>query len=166
VEWKRQQLGRQGYPDMFRFAWINEFLEALRPIEGDAFSPLLSTLHAGDELLAVHLALRGDKVVSSWILTFSHEFSKYSPGLILHVELARWAADAGINRIDLCRGENQMKTSLASDAFPVAVGSVDCRFLQRTLTRSYYGLRNLVHATPFREASIQTIRRLRQWITR
>ena len=134
--------------------------------EGDGFSPLLSTLHAGDQLIAVHLALRSNNVVASWIPTYEQDFSKYSPGLILHVELARWAAEVGIERIDLGRGENQMKASLMSGAFPVAIGSIDRRFIQRTLTRGYYGLRNLIHASPFRNTSIQAIRKIRNRIAR
>lgn len=158
---KSAQLLKQGYSDMFRLEWIHDLLAELRTVDEPSFGPLLSVLYAGDRMLAVHLALRSPGVVSSWIPTFDSEYSKYSPGLILHLELAEWAARQDVYRIDLCRGENQMKLSLASDAFDVAVGAVDHRFVHRTLTRSYYGLRNLVHASPFSEASMKAVRRIK-----
>ena len=166
VNWKRLQLGRQGYADLFRFDWVNALLEELRTVEGSEFSPLMSALYAGDQLLAVHLALRSHHVLSSWIPTHDDQFSKYSPGLVLHVELAKWAAENGIERIDLCRGENQMKSSLMSGSTPVAIGSVDRRLIRQTLARGYYVLRKLVYATPLRGAPLKTFRRIRNSISR
>ena len=161
AHWKSEQLLRLGYADMFRLDWVNALLEELRFVDGHEFAPLLSTLHAGDELLAVQLGLKSSTVVTSWIPTFDHNYSKYSPGLILQLELAHWAANEGVHRFDLGRGENQMKLSLASAAFDVAVGSVDHRFIHRTLTQTYYGLRNWVHASPFKEVSLNAVRRIK-----
>lgn len=161
ARWKAEQLLRLGYADMFRLPWVNDLLAELRTMETTGCAPMLSTLYAGDQLVAVHLGLRSPTVVSSWIPTFDHEYAKYSPGTILQLEITRWAAANGICRIDLCRGENQMKRSLASGTFDVAVGSVDHRLLHRTLTRSYYGLRNLVHASPVRDVSLKAVRRLK-----
>lgn len=163
--WKGEQLTRLGYPDMFRLDWVNDLLAELRTVSEPKFSPLLSTLHAGDTLVAVHLGLRSPTVVDSWIPTYSSEFSRYSTGLLLQLELAQWAANEGVLRVDLGRGENQMKLALASDAFPVAIGAVDLRLLQRTWTRAYYGIRNIVHASPLRDASIKSVRRIRSWLS-
>lgn len=164
VHWKREQLLRQGYPDMFLLPWVNELFEELRGVQEENFSPLLSTLHAGDELLAVHLGLKCPTVVDSWIPSYSAEYSRYSPGLLLQLELAQWSSRMGVTRVDLGRGENQMKTSLMSDAFPVAVGSIDHRPIHRALTSAYYGLRNMVYASPFREASQRMVRRIKTWL--
>ena len=164
ARWKSEQLIRLGYADMFRLDWVNALIEELRTFDDTDFGPLLSTLHAGDEMIAVHLGLRSPTVVSSWIPTFSAQHSKYSPGLILHLELAEWAAARGMTRVDLCRGENQMKLSLASGWFDVAVGSADHRILHRTMTRAYYGLRNMVHASPFKDLSLRAVRRIKTWI--
>ncbi|HIF00689.1 MAG TPA: GNAT family N-acetyltransferase [Fuerstia sp.] len=158
---KSEQLLRLGYADMFRLDWVNALLEELRFINEDEFAPLLSTLHAGDELVAVQLGLRSPTAASSWIPTFDHHFSKYSPGLILQLKLANWAANEGIHRFDLGRGENQTKLSLASNAFDIAVGTVDHRFIHRTFTRTYYGLRNIVHASPFKQVSLKAVRRIK-----
>ncbi|MCP4782958.1 MAG: GNAT family N-acetyltransferase [Fuerstiella sp.] len=161
AEWKSAQLLRLGYSDMFRLDWVNALLEELRPVDEDEFGPLLSTLHAGDELVAVQLGLRSPTAATSWIPTFDHDYAKYSPGLILQLKLADWAANEGIHRFDLGRGENQTKLSLASDAFDIAVGSVDHRFVRRTLTQTYYGLRNWVHASPFKNVSLKAVRRIK-----
>ncbi len=165
VRWKSEQLIRQGYANMFQLDWVNALLEELRTVSEADFSALLSTVHAGDTLIAVHLGLKSPTVVDSWIPAFANEYAKYSPGLILQVELARWAAESGITRVDLGRGENQMKLSLASGAFDVAVGSVDRRIVQRTWTRTYYGLRNLVHSSPFRNVSQRAVQRIKTWLS-
>ncbi|MCP4505432.1 MAG: GNAT family N-acetyltransferase, partial [Fuerstiella sp.] len=127
----------------------------------DEFGPLLSTLHAGDELVAVQLGLRSPTAVTSWIPTFDHHYAKYSPGVILQLKLAEWAANEGVQRFDLGRGENQTKLSLASDAFDIAVGTVDHRFVHRTLTQTYYGLRNWAHASRFKKVSLKAVRRMK-----
>ena len=85
---------------------------------------------------------------------------------MLHVELAKWAAENGVERIDLCRGENQMKTSLMSGSLPVAVGLVDRRRIRQTLTRGYYVLRKLVYATPLRGTPLKAFRRIRNRVSR
>jgi CelD/BcsL family acetyltransferase involved in cellulose biosynthesis len=166
VEWKRAQLRQRNYFDMFKLDWVIPLLRRISDTTGsDDFSGLLSALYAGDELVAVHLGMRSRAVVSSWIPTFDAAFAKYSPGLLLHLELARSLAELGVERIDLCRGENQLKTSLASGAFPVAIGCVDRRPFKRMLRSGWFRTRKLVYASPLREPSLQLYRQARNWVT-
>lgn len=164
TDWKREQLMRQGYADMFQLSWVNELFEELRGVQEERFTPLLSTLHAGDELLAVHLGLKSPTAIDSWIPTYAAEYSKYSPGLLLQLELAQWGSASGVRRVDLGRGENQMKTSLMSDSLKVAVGTIDHRPVHRALTHAYYGIRSLVYASPFRDTSEKVVRKLKTWL--
>ena len=165
-EWKAAQLVRLGYSDMFQLNWVNDLLEAMKTVNQPSFKPLMSVLYVGDTMVAAQLGAASPTAASSWIPTFNFEYARYSPGTILQIEMARWAAEQGIQRIDLGRGENQMKLCLASASFDVAIGSVDHRILHRTLTRSYYGLRNLVHASPLKKISKTAMRRMKALVGR
>ena len=164
VEWKRHHIARRRYLDIFKFQWVIELLQKIARSKLNGFSGILSGLYAGDRLIAVHLGIRSYHVISSLIPTFDPAFSKYSPGIILHLELAKKAAESGVKRIDLGRGYNQMKASLMSGAIPVAIGSVELRPINRVLRTGWYGARELVHSTPLRGVPLRMYRRLRNWI--
>jgi len=151
INWKQSQLLEMQSVDVLSIDWVVELIRRISKFETPRFQGLLSALYAGDQLLSVHLGMRSEDVVSSWIPTFNPNYRQYSPGLLMHLELARAAADAGVTRIDLCRGSNQLKTSLSSGSFSVAFGSVDSRMTHRVMTAAWYGARKLAHSTPFGE---------------
>jgi CelD/BcsL family acetyltransferase involved in cellulose biosynthesis len=105
--------------------------------------------------------MQGDAVLSSWIPAYDARYARYSPGLVLHIEMAKHAASIGIKRIDLGRGYNDMKAGLMSASIPVAVGCIERRPLQRALSAGWFCARNLVHATPLRGAPLRFYRRLK-----
>ena len=163
--WKREQLQRLHFADMFRCPHVVDLLDLTRSATSEAFSGVMTALYAGDRLLAVQLSLRSFHVLSSWIPTYDAELARYSPGLILQVEQAKLAPGLGVTRIDLGRGENQLKLSLMSGAVPVALGAVDHRTVRRMLRKSWYRARDLVYATPLRGAPLELYRRVRNRIT-
>lgn len=148
VQWKRDQVQQRNYLDFFKFEWAINLLERVTNMQSDAFSGLLSTLYAGDQLIAVHLGMRSFDVISSWIPTYNPNFAKYSPGVLIHLELAQAAAEAGVKRIDLGRGGNRLKASLGSDSIPVALGCVDLRPACRLLRKGWYRLRDIANSSP------------------
>lgn len=164
LTWKQAQINRKYYVDVFRFKWVIDLLEMIWRTETEGFSGVLSALYAGNQLIAVHLGMRSYDILSSWIPTFDSTYAKYSPGLILHIELAKKAAEMGIKRIDLGRGYNQMKTSLMSGTILVATGSVELRPLNRVLRAGWYGARDLVHSTPLGGIPLRIYRRMRNWM--
>ncbi len=164
VAWKQQQLLAGNYFNVFRHRWLEQLLLHLCAHHTPGFAGWLSALYAGDQLMAVHLGLRSHGVLSSWIPTYNPEYAKYSPGLILHLEMAKSAAEKGITRLDLCRGENRLKKALMSGAFPVAIGAVDVPGVNRLMRSIYYRTRALVQNTPLRGAPLQAYRRVRNWV--
>jgi len=161
IEWKQRQLIEAHQADVFRWQWLHDLIDGVVEARAEAFSGLLSALYAGDNLVSAHLGIRSRGVLASWIPTYDPAFGSYSPGLILHLELARRAADEGIERLDLGRGENQLKTGLASGAVLVAVGTVELRRLHRWRRRALYGTRRLVYASPHRRRLVKLYRRTR-----
>ncbi|MFO7901426.1 MAG: GNAT family N-acetyltransferase [Pirellulaceae bacterium] len=143
VEWKRAQLGR---PSMFELDWVVPVLRRIAYTDnGPRFRGLLSALYAGDDLVAVHLGIHAGPVVASWIPTYSQKFARFSPGLLIHLELARSVSAQGVRRIELGRGTNQLKRGLASGARPVAIGRVDAcpsaRVVRKRWARVKAGIR-------------------------
>jgi CelD/BcsL family acetyltransferase involved in cellulose biosynthesis len=165
LDWKRQQLAEMHCVDMFQSDWVVDVLKAIRQTQTEDFAGMVSTLYAGDQLVAAQIGMRGTQVISSWIPTFNSAFQKYSPGLLMHLEMAKAAAAKGIDRIDLGRGHNQMKASLRSAAIPLALGAVDRRPLNRIICHGWYRTRDLVYASPLKGLPLRSYRRVRSWLT-
>ena len=163
IRWKRQQIADWNCQDIYSEPWVVEMLRAACQTRTDEFSGMVSSLYAGDELIAVLIGTRCRHVLSSWIPTLNPEFKKYSPGVLLHIELARQAVEEGVRRIDLGRGANQMKTSLRSGGIPLALGAVDRRPINRFIRHGWYKTRDLVYATPLRGLPLRFYRRIRNW---
>ncbi len=164
IEWKQRQLTQSGFLDVFRFKWFLSLIELVLEADTETFSGLLSALYAGDRLLSIHLGIRGQYVLASWIPTYDHEYRQYSPGLLLHIEMARRAAEEGIKRIDLGRGGNQLQTRLASGAIPVAIGVVEFRSAHRLFWRGRYAVRRIAQASSLRRSLRRLYRIGRSWI--
>lgn len=127
LEWKSLQLARWNLFDVFKVDWVVALLQEFRRMRSPAFAGVVSALYAGQQLVAVHFGLKSHRNFCAWIPTMNPEFSRYSPGLILHLELAKCAEEKEYDRIDLGRGLNPLKSSLASGAVELAIGSVDTR---------------------------------------
>jgi len=164
LTWKRIHLKHSPSLDIFRFKWVIDILQSIRFIQTEKFAAMLSTLYAGDHLISVHLGLRSYHVFSSWIPSYDPDYKKYSPGLIHHIEMAKKAAEVGIKRIDLGRGNTQLMKSLCSGVNPVAIGSVDLHPIKRILRTGWYRTRDLIHATPLRGMPLRIYRDLRSYI--
>lgn len=165
VAWKREQIVRMQYVDVFSSDWVVNMLRRVSETNVNGFQGLLSALYAGDRMVAVHLGVRSGAVISSWIPAYDPAFGRYSPGVLLHLELARIAADQGVERIDLGRGENRMKTNLMSGAYPVALGFVDRRPINRLVSHGWYRLRDLVYSTPLQGPPLRLYRRARNLLS-
>jgi len=89
----------------FRTTLVTRLLHTQEP----GFAGMLSTLHAGDRLVAAHFGIRSEHVLHWWFPVYDTEFSDLSPGWIMLRELIQAAAELGIHRIDLGRGDEEYK---------------------------------------------------------
>jgi len=163
IRWKRQQIADMHAVDMYASEWVIETLRAACRTETEGFAGMVSSLYAGDHLIAAQIGMRSHQVMSAWIPTLNPEFKKFSPGLLFHLELAKHVAPLGIRRVDLGRGQNQLKMSLRSDGIPLALGAVDRRPVNRILRHCWYKTRDLVHSTPLNGFPLRFYRRIRGW---
>ena len=99
------------------------------------FSGMLSVLYAGDAVVAAHFGLRSQTVLHWWFPTYDPRFARYSPGLVLLLNLIQQAHSLGLREIDLGKGYERYKGSFANAHVAIAEGSVECPSVLSRLRR-------------------------------
>lgn len=149
LAWKSAQYIRSGIADVMSFDWTVALLEEIWSRRGDDFEGLLSTVHAGDRLIAVHFGMRTGGVLHQWFPAYDAEFSNYSPGLMHLMQMAEFAAETGVTRIDL--GEVcDYKARFMSASKTMSEGGIDRRLVRRLLRTGYQRTRDWIKDSPLR----------------
>lgn len=165
--WKSAQLARSGLADIFSFPWTLELLARLREHRGEEFAAPLSVLRAGNKVAAACLSLRSRGVLHAWFLSYNPELHSYSPGVALFVRLAEEAKQLGIRKIDLGRGDERYKWSLASGSVEVAEGSISSPSLATWLRASWRHSRDWMANSPLaRRVTLpgKLLKPIREWL--
>jgi CelD/BcsL family acetyltransferase involved in cellulose biosynthesis len=123
-EWKSDQYRRDGTWDRFAEPWIAAAVEQLAGSRDPACTGLLTSVRAGEHLVAVHFGLLGTDRLSWWFPAYNPDFGRYSPGLILLLDLIAEASRRGVLRVDLGRGEHGYKQRVTARSYEVAEGQV------------------------------------------
>ncbi|MFC8568788.1 GNAT family N-acetyltransferase [Streptomyces sp. NPDC057245] len=123
MEWKSAQYRRTGRRDRFAQEWISRLVARLAETRAPECTGTLSVLYAGGRPVAAHFGLRSATVLACWFPAYDPEFGKYSPGLVLHLRMARAAAAEGIGLLDMGRGPAEYKDSLKTGELPVYEGA-------------------------------------------
>jgi CelD/BcsL family acetyltransferase involved in cellulose biosynthesis len=147
MRWKSGQYASTGAADVLARPWVAAVLERAHATQGDHFAGVLSTLHAGDHLVAAHLGLRSGSVWHYWFPAYDPAFSSYSPGLALLLKMAEAAPGVGLGAIDLGKGDARYKRSLMSGAVPLAEGAVELPSLAAVATRMRRSARHVARRT-------------------
>jgi CelD/BcsL family acetyltransferase involved in cellulose biosynthesis len=154
LSWKSAQYGRTGKPDIFRASWTRALVGVVHDTQIEGFGGVLSTLYAGDQLIAGHFGMRSHDSWHYWLPSYNRDFSKYSPGLILILKMAESAAQLGVRMIDLGAGMSQHKSRLATGSAMLSAGSVELstwRSMRRNVQRNIAaGVRNTPLEAPAR----------------
>jgi CelD/BcsL family acetyltransferase involved in cellulose biosynthesis len=127
MEWKSAQYRRTGRSDRFAHPWITRLVHQLFHTRSEPFAGILSVLYADGKPVAAHFGLRSERVLACWFPAYDPAFSKYSPGLVLHLRMAEAAAADGIAYLDLGRGQKEYKDSLKTREIFVSEGLVTRR---------------------------------------
>jgi CelD/BcsL family acetyltransferase involved in cellulose biosynthesis len=123
-QWKSDQYRQGGNWDRFAERWIADTVAALAQSRDPACTGVLTSLRAGDRLVAAHFGLLGRDRLSWWFPAYDPEFGRYSPGLILLLALIAEAAEKEVPLIDLGRGEHDYKLRVTPHFYEVAEGEV------------------------------------------
>lgn len=148
--WKSSQRARTHSFDVLKYSWVRELLAAAVETNRDGFEGRLSALYAGDRLVAAHLGLSSGEVMHYWFPAYDPGHERYSPGLILLLELARHAAEEGRYRIDLGKGSERYKRSLESGTTPLAAGLLARNPLRRAAWRAGFHARRALRGSVLR----------------
>jgi len=146
ARWKSDQYIRTGQVDNFAIPWIREYLDRLRHVASPALTGMMSTLHAGDRLVAVHLGMRSERVWHHYLPTYDRELSSHSPGLCLLHRMAETAPELGLDTIDFSSGDMDYKLAVSNEQVELAQGSVEpapMRALRRGATATVGRMRSV-----------------------
>ena len=163
-KWKAAQRERTATFDVLGTPWMREMVGQLIVTNTDTFAGLLSVLYAGDQVAAVHLGIRSDTVWHYWFAAYNHELQRYSPGLIILVEMIRSAPALGIQTLTLGKGDEPYKLRFASGSTQLASGSVDCRLTRRLTNAIWYAARTASRRSSVVAALAKSVKRSRRWV--
>lgn len=105
VKWKSSQYLATGLTDMFADPKNVALFRRLR----ERGVLLVSSLHAGDKLLAVHFGSSHDQRLGWWIPAYDHQYAKFSPGRLLLAELMKASYERGDREFDFLIGDEPYK---------------------------------------------------------
>lgn len=164
--WKGEQYVRTGNVDLFTIDWIRKFFAQLLQRSTTEFAGRLTCLYSGERLVAAHLGMSSQQVLHWWFPAYDRELGRYSPGLALIYMMAKHAAENGISRIDLGKGDEDYKFKIATHADQVAEGCVDVVAARQVLRRSWRVARDWVRNSPLRNTAripYRLLKRVRDW---
>jgi CelD/BcsL family acetyltransferase involved in cellulose biosynthesis len=121
---KREQWTRSGWPNRFEAEWELTLMANLTQTDEPNFGGLLTVLRAGNQPVALHLGLRSRTVWHYWTTAYEIAFARYSPGLVMLVEMIKSAESMGFKAIDLGKGDLLYKRRLRNFEVPLAEGTV------------------------------------------
>ena len=125
IRWKSRQCQNTGTVDFFALDWCVKLIDNIHSTRGKYFGGILSSLHIGETLAAVHFGMYSRLVWHSWFPAYNHELEEYSPGFILLLELIKKASEEGIKYIDLGKGLSIYKKRVMTGSILVAEGTVN-----------------------------------------
>jgi len=161
-EWKAAQRARTGTVDVLGTPWMQQMVERLIEQNSGTFGGLLSVLYAGDQVAAVHFGMRSETVWHYWFAVYSHELQRYSPGLIMLLEMLKAAPALGIRTLTLGQGDEAYKLRFATASTQLGSGSVDCRLTRRLRNAIWYAARTASHRSPVVAALARSVKRGRR----
>ena len=98
----------------------------------------VSVLWAREQPAGISFSIRSQQTAHVWFIGYDQAFARYSPGLILLLQLAESFANDGVHTIHLGRGQERFKTSLASGQIDVAEGCIGANWLQHTWLKAWH----------------------------
>lgn len=162
IAWKRAQFRATGQTDIFSADWPLRLMEQLFETDDAGFRGGLFTLHLGDKLAAAHFHLCRPPVVHGWIISHDPAFDRYSPGILLFVELLAWMDQQPYSRLDLGCGDYRFKAELANAQETIMNGFVGLPSAATLVRTAAYGVVHAAESMPLGRASQLPAKALRR----
>lgn len=167
LRWKSAQYRATGLADVFEFPWTIALLRQISSSSANDFGATVASLRAGDRLAAICYCLRSRGVLHAWFNAYDPQLAAYSPGIVLFEQMARQAEENSITKIDLGKGDERYKRSLASAATPIAEGGIELSSLSVWLRSGWRRTRDWVQTSPLAGAAKvpkKFVQPIREWM--
>jgi CelD/BcsL family acetyltransferase involved in cellulose biosynthesis len=147
---KSRQYQRTGgtRSDIFAVRWVRDAVQRLFETRQPGFSGVLSTLFAGERMIAAHFGLRSRQVLHYWFPWYDTAYADYSPGLVLLASCAEGAATQGISVMDLGKGEQSYKQRFATGHQSLCEGAISFPMLAANFQGIYHRWRQIAKSSP------------------
>lgn len=122
LAWKSAQWELSGWSGRFKSSWEQQLMHKLLKISEPNFAGMFSILWGGNKPIAMHLGMRSKYVWHYWTTAYDPAFARYSPGLLMLVEMLRYAPNLGILELDLGKEDFDYKRRLHTHVIPLAEG--------------------------------------------
>lgn len=167
MQWKSAQYEQNGLADIFAFPWTAALLKNIQRNPSSRFSGLLTVLRLAGRPISILFSLRAGAVVHGWIFAYDKDLAPYSPGSILLLKMAEAAQQHGIAKIDLGKGSERYKQSMASAATPLWEGTVGRSSPALWLRSGWRTARDWVSRSPLAGVSqvpAKALQPIRNWL--
>lgn len=124
VAMKNTQYERMGLRAEMGGGWAGKVLETLRYTQEPDFAGIMSTLYAGDRLIAGHVGLRSADVLHWWFPSYDLSLSKLGPGISLIHECMLSVREHGLAIVDFGKGDEDFKMFFADRHVKLCEGSI------------------------------------------
>jgi len=138
---KTAQYRRTRVANVLAAAWKRELLRQLAASLSPDCLGVVSTLEAGDRVLAVHFGLRRGPVLHYWFPVYDPAFARYAPGRLLLAAIIEAAPFHGISRVERGVGTAPAKRDFANAEVAYGRGLLLAGGCRSTLTRSLLAAR-------------------------
>jgi CelD/BcsL family acetyltransferase involved in cellulose biosynthesis len=162
VRLKSEQCRRTGQLDFFALGWTRALVERIFETDSPDFGGRLSTLHAGDKLVAAHFGMHTPEVWHWWLPVYSADHATHSPGSLLLLEAARGAAAEGHVLLDLGKGDEPYKDRFSDCGTPLIEGLVSRPTPVTMARRMRKRLGAWVRTSPLARPALPLIKHLRK----
>lgn len=109
MAWKRTQYQTTGLQDVLRPDWVRALMDDLFNTRTPDFSGRLSSLYAGETLVAAYFGVRSGSVFHPWIASANPDLRRYSPGHLYLIHAVRAMEADGLTSIELSSGHSHYK---------------------------------------------------------
>ncbi len=159
IQLKSDQYRRTNLFDKFSLDWIRELLHRLHQSTSSVRGQL-SVLWAGEKLVAGHYGLREGKLLHYWFPVYDLDYSRYSPGTALFVDVVKSCEMASVEKIDFGYGELAYKWKLCNVVSHTLEGVVTCSPATRVRSELAFHSKKFLKQLPVKDTLKSTVRRL------
>jgi len=152
LRWKREACEKRNVQNILGNLDDCNTLRNLAAMQGPDFRSHFTRLMAGDRLVAVHLGLICHDRMAAWFPAFNPDYAKYSPGLLVLLQIIRNCERWGVKRIDFGNGELAFKDRFKTGETIMLEGIVDQSLINVLLHCYWLKARDWAKASTFQPA--------------